>query len=78
MGRFDTGLIPQHKLLPGFLLEFKYTKDETKNLNDLAIKALEQIDEKKYDTEIQEYGIKQIVKIGIAFQGKNAVVKCSR
>ena len=78
LGRFDIGLIPQHKLLPGFLLEFKYTKDETKNLNDLAIEALEQIDEKKYDTEIQEYGIKRIVKIGIAFQGKNAVMKCSR
>lgn len=77
LGRFDIQLMPQQKLLPGFLLEFKYTKDEGKELSDLAVEALEQIDDKKYDIQLQEVGVKQIVKIGIAFRGKNAVVKCS-
>lgn len=45
------------------------------NLEALAEKALRQIDEKKYDTELRNAGIHSIIKIGIAFRGKNAVVK---
>ncbi|MFR6369715.1 MAG: PD-(D/E)XK nuclease domain-containing protein [Gemmiger formicilis] len=36
----------------------------------MAENALQQIDEKKYDTELRDAGINSIVKIGIAFQGK--------
>ena len=41
----------------------------------LAEKALEQIDERNYDTELADAGVDQVVKIGIAFRGKEAVVK---
>ena len=41
----------------------------------LAEKALSQIDEKRYDTDITALGVEKIIKIGIAFSGKNAVVK---
>lgn len=75
LGRFDIQLAPQSKHLPGFLFEFKHTNDENRDLNALAEDALEQIENKKYDTEMLSAGIEHIVKIGIAFRGKNAVVK---
>lgn len=75
IGRFDICLIPKNKTLPGFIYEFKYSKNEKTDLNVLADEALEQIEDKKYDTELLAAGIDNIVKIGIAFQGKNAVVK---
>lgn len=37
--------------------------------------VLKQINEKKYETELLDTGITSIHKIGIAFRGKNAVVK---
>ena len=39
-----------------------------------AEEALKQIDEKKYDTRLKARGIKNILKIGIAFYGKSVKV----
>lgn len=75
LGRFDVMLIPRVKSLPGFIYEFKFTRDENVDLNALADDALKQIEEKKYDTELLDAGVTEIRKIGIAFRGKNAVVK---
>ena len=75
LGRFDIMLIPKIKAIPAFIYEFKYTKDEKVNLEVLANDALKQIDEKKYEEELTSSDIKEIIKIGIAFRGKNAVVK---
>lgn len=75
LGRFDIQLAPRAKGMPGFLFEFKHTSDKKLNLNMLADDALAQIEDKKYDTELRALGIENIVKIGIAFRGKNAVVK---
>ena len=75
LGRFDIMLIPRTKSMPGFIYEFKHTNDKKIDLNTLADEALKQINEKKYDTELSELGISDIIKIGIAFRGKNAVVK---
>lgn len=74
-GRFDIQLMPLVAGIPGFLFEFKHTNDEHVDLNILADVALRQIDEKKYDTELRSAGVKSIIKIGIAFRGKNVVVK---
>lgn len=74
-GRFDIQLMPLIAGIPGFLFEFKHTNDEHVDLNILADAALRQIDEKKYDTELRSAGVKSIIKIGIAFRGKNVVVK---
>ena len=76
LGRFDIMLIPKDKALPGFIYEFKFTKDESVDLNQLAETALKQIEEKKYDTELLNVGITTIRKVGIAFRGKYAIVKC--
>ncbi|MBQ8688194.1 MAG: PD-(D/E)XK nuclease domain-containing protein [Ruminococcus sp.] len=53
-------------------------RDENADLNALAKEALLQINEKKYDTELLDTGITAVHKIGIAFRGKNAVVKKDR
>ncbi len=75
LGRFDIQLAPKIKGMPGFIFEFKYTNDDKADLSALADKALRQIDEKKYDTELRGLGVGSIIKIGIAFRGKNAVVR---
>lgn len=75
LGRFDIMLIPRVKAIPAFIYEFKYTKDEKVDLNVLAEEALKQIDDKKYDAELSSFGVDNVVKIGIAFRGKTAVVK---
>lgn len=75
MGMFDIMLLPRLQSLPGFIFEFKHTKDASVDLDMLAQDALKQIDLKRYDTELIDLQIDQIVKIGIAFRGKNAVVK---
>lgn len=75
LGRFDIQLMPLTGGVPGFVFEFKHTSDEHVDLEALADRALQQINEKKYDTELRDAGINSIVKIGIAFRGKNAVVK---
>ena len=75
LGRFDIQLAPLISGIPGFLFEFKHTNDNHEDLDASAEKALRQIDEKKYDTELQNAGVRSIIKIGIAFRGKNAVVK---
>ena len=77
LGRFDIQLIPLAKEIPGFIFEFKYTKDPHIDLESLADSALKQIEEKKYDTELLDAQVHSIVKIGIAFCGKKAVVKPS-
>lgn len=75
LGRFDVMLIPREKSMPGFIYEFKFSKDEKEDLNSIAEEALKQIEDKKYDTELLDCGVRDIIKIGIAFRGKQAVVK---
>lgn len=75
LGRFDIELLPLAKNIPGFIFEFKHTKDKNVDLDSLAEKALRQIDDMKYDTELKDFGVENIFKIGIAFRQKSAVVK---
>lgn len=75
LGRFDIQLMPLAKGMPGFIFEFKHTKDEHTDLSALADSALQQIEAKKYDTELRDNGVNSIISIGIAFRGKSAVVK---
>lgn len=75
LGRFDIQLMPLTKGMPGFIFEFKHTKDEHTDLSALADSAIQQIEAKKYDTELRDNGVNSIISIGIAFRGKSAVVK---
>lgn len=74
LGRFDIQLYPINKSNPAFIFEFKHTKNE-RELDALAQTALEQIEEKHYDTALKADGINNIIKIGIAFCGKRTSIK---
>ena len=74
-GRYDIQLKPRKKMLPGILIELKAEKNCTKEgLKKLSETALQQINEKQYDTEMKMEGIENIYKYGVAFSGKNVEV----
>ena len=57
-------------------MELKWKKDlREEELSGLAEAALAQIDEMRYDAEMKENGIHEILKLGIAFSGKQVCVK---
>ena len=72
-GRYDLAMIPIKSNEKAYLMEFKISKTE-KGMSAKAQEVLKQIDEKKYDTRLKARGIKNILKIGIAFYGKSVKV----
>ena len=75
-GRYDISLIPREKQYPGIIMELKWKSGlEEAELEKLSTEALNQIDEKRYDLELKEEGIENIIKLGIAFSGKKVVIK---
>lgn len=67
--------MPRDISKPGILIELKAAKDCTDaDLKELAQTALQQINEKKYDTEMTVKGVKSIFKYGVAFSGKKVEV----
>lgn len=74
-GRYDIQLKPTSKNLPGILIELKAAKEcSGTQLKKLSEKALQQIIDKKYDTELSAAGIQTIYKYGVAFCGKNVEI----
>ena len=75
MGRFDIALEPKEAgNLPGLIIELKAAKSAQEDLQELAAKALAQIEEKRYDTEMKMKGVVTIYKYGIAFFKKTAEI----
>lgn len=75
-GRYDISLFPREKKYPGIIMELKWKKGlETDALDALAEEALIQIDSKRYDHEMREDGVEDILKLGIAFSGKEIRIK---
>ncbi|BBE30065.1 hypothetical protein OSSY52_02060 [Tepiditoga spiralis] len=75
LGRADVILIPKDKTDKGIIIEFKkYNKDEDKSLKDSAKNGLKQINEKRYEEEIKNYGINDIIKVSIAFDKKEVEI----
>ncbi len=72
-GLFDTMLIPTDKNENGIVFEFKVAESEAK-LEATAKQALQQISAKDYVQELQQQGVNNIIKIGIAFAGKQIKV----
>ncbi|MGN0465523.1 MAG: AAA family ATPase [Lachnospiraceae bacterium] len=56
----------------GVVIETKYAQD--KNLDRSCAKAIEQIEQNKYEASLVDDGMKKIVKYGIAFYKKNCKV----
>lgn len=75
-GRFDVSLIPREKRYPGINLELKWKeKLSDVELEKWSNEALKQIGELRYDSEMKEDGITEILKFGIAFSGKKVCVR---
>ncbi len=75
-GRYDICLIPRKNIYPGIIMELKWKKDlADDSLELLAKEALSQIDKNRYDLEIKEDGITDILKFGIAFSGKKIQIQ---
>jgi hypothetical protein len=73
-GRFDIQLEPMNKDLPGFIFELKFDRNPEADLDALLEEAVGQIEKKRYDVELQSRGIKEIIKIGIAFAGRRVKI----
>lgn len=75
-GRYDLQMEPKEKHLPGIVMEFKAVPASEKGaLSEIAEDAIAQIDRRNYTRELEERGIKRVVKYGIAFSGKAVEVK---
>ena len=70
-GRADIILIPRNKSWAGYILELK--RANTNDIEKEAERAFNQIEDKKYEVLLKKNGVKDIVKIGIVFDGKKAV-----
>lgn len=74
-GRFDIQLMPKNAKLPGILIELKSAKDcADDTLDKLAQTALQQIEDRHYDTEMITHGVTNIIKFGVAFSGKKVSI----
>ena len=76
-GRYDVMIIPFDKSEKAIVLEFKvHENDEEKTLEETVSSALAQIEEKKYDTELINAGVKKenIRHYGFAFEGKKVLI----
>ena len=75
-GRYDICLIPREEKYPGIIMELKWKEKLSEAaLVSLAEEVLVQIDELRYDSELKEDGIADIIKFGIAFSGKKVCIK---
>lgn len=74
-GRFDISLRPKVSSLPGILIELKACKAcNPEQLKALSAEALQQIHDKKYDTDMITNGVQTIFKFGVAFSGKTVEI----
>ena len=78
-GRYDISMFPREARYPGIIMELKWQKDmDIESLDVLADEALDQIDRKRYDADMKNDGVQDILKFGIAFSGKMVSVKTNR
>ena len=72
-GRADIVMHPKTDRFPsGFVVEFKsIKKDEGADMEDELKKAMEQIEEKKYVTNLQDAGVSTVYRIALVLKGKD-------
>ena len=75
-GRYDVMIIPRDLSKKGVVIEFKkadrYGEESIESALDAA---MVQIEEKRYVEELHARGVKDVVKLGIAFKGKKVLMR---
>ena len=75
-GRYDIMIIPKDLAKTGYVMEFKTVDTGENETVESAVKAaLKQIEEKKYETELVQRGVKNYKKLAVVFKGKDVTVK---
>ena len=70
-GRYDICLFPKDNKMPGILIELKAARNcSDDELRRLSEAALDQMNSRKYDTELTAKGVENIFRYGVAFSGK--------
>ena len=76
-GRYDVMLIPRNKSADAFILEFKVRSDKKEaNLQETLEAAHRQMEERHYEAELLDRGIRKekICRYALVFQGKNVLI----
>ena len=74
-GRYDIMIIPKDISKIGIIIEFKkYYEEYGETIDELIEEAKQQIEDKKYETELLNRGITNIKKLVIVFKGKEVFV----
>ena len=78
-GRYDVVMEPKNIEDVAVIMEFKVfdLEDGERDLEDTARNALKQIEEKKYETDLLQRGIREerIFKYGFAFEGEKCLIR---
>ena len=75
-GRYDIMLEPKDKNGNSFIMEFKVLEnEEEKTIEETIENAEKQIEERKYEEDLQERGYTNITKMVFAFKGKEVKMK---
>ena len=75
-GRYDIMLEPKDKNGNSFIMEFKVLEnEEEKTIEETIENAKKQIEERKYEEDLQERGYTNITKMVFAFKGKEVKMK---
>ena len=81
-GRYDIMIIPKQltdaagRQKPGIIIEFKSVNKRTREtLKKAAQSALAQIEERQYQAQLLARGVKKIIKLAIAFDGKKSLIQ---
>lgn len=73
-GRYDVILIPKDPEQLGIILEFKTVREAKTDLKQAACQTVQQINEQQYEAILTQKGIPHILKVGMAFHGKQVEV----
>jgi len=77
LGRYDIILRAREENCDSYIIEFKvFDRERDEDMRACVARALQQIEEKKYESELVADGIakERIRKYGFAFDGKNVLI----